>query len=159
MVWIKIIPYISLFTTSLLSSASIIFLPIPISLIATIEASIKNLNPLFSIISLSIGAAIGEFTSYFLGIGATKVLEKKHLGEKRIMQIYNLFERYGFLAIFVFAALPLPFDIVGILAGTGKYDVKKFFIATFLGKLVKFAFIFYITKLGIRIGHELQSLI
>jgi len=39
--------------------------------------------------------------------------------------------------IIFFAAIPFPFDIVGVLCGLSKYDAKKFFITTFIGNWIK----------------------
>lgn len=48
--------------------------------------------------------------------------------------VKRLYEKYGVSTVFLFAALPLPFDIVGILCGLVKLDPKIFFAMTFAGK-------------------------
>ena len=48
----------------------------------------------------------------------------------------KLVKRYGAAAAFVAAATPIPDDIVYIPLGLAKYNPKKFFAATLLGKLV-----------------------
>ena len=45
--------------------------------------------------------------------------------------------------IFLAALFPFPFDIVGMMSGAAKYSLKKFFIATFLGKCLKCLLIAY----------------
>jgi membrane protein YqaA with SNARE-associated domain len=48
-----------------------------------------------------------------------------------------MFEKYGgFLALIIFAATPLPDDIAGIIAGFLKYDLKRFFAAVLIGKVI-----------------------
>jgi uncharacterized membrane protein YdjX (TVP38/TMEM64 family) len=45
----------------------------------------------------------------------------------------------GFLTIFVLAVIPNPFfDLAGICSGLAGYPLKKFLLATILGKSVKF---------------------
>ena len=45
--------------------------------------------------------------------------------------------------IFIGALAPFPFDLLGLAAGLLKYDMKKFFIAMALGKILRFGIIFY----------------
>jgi len=42
----------------------------------------------------------------------------------------------SFPMIVVFAATPLPDDIVGIVCGIFNYDIKKFLLASFIGKVI-----------------------
>jgi len=124
--------YLGIFLISLLSSATIIF-PIPSA--AFVFASGPILNPFFVGLLAGLGAAIGEFTGYALGIGGRKVMRKKW--KKDIKNIEKLFQKYGgFFVILFFAATPLPDDLTGVFAGIIKYPVKKFFIACLIGKVI-----------------------
>ena len=44
--------------------------------------------------------------------------------------------RWRGLAIFAFAATPLPFDIAGIWAGAIRYPIARFLVIVFCGKLI-----------------------
>jgi membrane protein DedA with SNARE-associated domain len=82
-----------------------------------------------------LGAALGEFTGYGIGFGGRKLIEKKW--KKDMNKTEKLFQKYGgFLIILLFAATPLPDDIVGILGGSLGYPAKKFFVATLIGKII-----------------------
>ena len=48
----------------------------------------------------------------------------------------KLVKRYGGSAAFVAAATPIPDDLVYIPLGLAKYNPKRFFVATLLGKFV-----------------------
>tara|TARA_B100000586_G_scaffold240283_1_gene193002 strand:- start:270 stop:647 length:378 start_codon:yes stop_codon:yes gene_type:complete len=48
----------------------------------------------------------------------------------------KLVKRYGGSAAFVAAATPIPDDLVYIPLGLAKYNPKRFFVATLLGKVV-----------------------
>ena len=98
------------------------------------------MNPILVGISAALGSTLGESISYLFGFGISKAAKKKY--KKTIKKIEKLFLKYKpGVVIFIFAATPLPFDVVGIVAGVVNYDKKKFLIATLAGKLVKFIFI------------------
>jgi uncharacterized membrane protein YdjX (TVP38/TMEM64 family) len=70
-----------------------------------------------------------------LGLGSRKALKARF--KDQITWLNSSMKRYGaFPIIVVFAATPLPDDLVGIVAGLIRYDFRKFFLATFLGKLM-----------------------
>lgn len=92
-------------------------------------------NPWLVALISAAGATIGEGVSYVVGMGGRYVLKGKH--EKYFLRGKRWFEQgRGFLIVMIFAATPLPFDIVGILSGALKYNLKRFILATFLGKLI-----------------------
>jgi len=138
--------YFGIFLISLTEASTIIF-PLPFSIIIFGAGSV--LNPLLVGLSAGLGAAIGEFTGYALGFGGRKVIEKKY--KKDIEKTEKLFQKYGgFLVIVLFAATPLPDDIVGLLGGTLKYPLKKFFIAALIGKIILNLALAYAGSLGIK---------
>lgn len=60
----------------------------------------------------------------------------KEQTRKRMRPFERLVKRYGAGAAFVAAATPIPDDLVYIPLGLAKYNPKKFFIATLLGKII-----------------------
>ena len=126
--------YFGIFLINLISSATIIF-PLPSSIIVFGAPRLFSMNPFLIGLSAALGCVIGELTGYVLGLGGRKVIEKKY--KKTIKKTEKLFHKYGgFWIIILFAATPLPDDIVGIVGGTLKYPIKKFFVASFIGKLI-----------------------
>ncbi|MBI4896486.1 MAG: VTT domain-containing protein [Candidatus Aenigmarchaeota archaeon] len=128
--------YVGIFLASLIGSATI-FLPVPSFIIVFSAGAL--LNPIAVGIIAGLGSAIGELTGYGIGYGihysSTSTIKKewKGLFEKS----KHWFETHGgFLIIFLFAATPLPDDIIGIIAGMMHYDIKRYFIATLLGKII-----------------------
>lgn len=126
--------YLGLFFVNLVASASII-LPVPAFLIVFAAGSLGFLNPWVIGLVAGAGAALGELIGYWLGKGGGKVIEKKYkklveLGEKWIKG------HKSFPMIVAFAATPLPDDIVGIVCGIFNYDIKKFLLASFIGKVI-----------------------
>jgi len=93
------------------------------------------LNPWLVGIISGIGAAIGELVGYVVGRGGNEILKKKN--KKWFDKSLKWSEKRGvFTVIIVFAATPIPYDIIGILCGIIKYDLKKFFLATLIGKII-----------------------
>ena len=124
--------YIGIFLISLLGSSTIIF-PLPAATFVFMAAAV--LNPLILGIVAGIGAALGELVGYAVGWSGRKISQKKF--EKELEKARRMFEKYGgFLALIIFAATPLPDDIVGILSGVLKFEVKRFVIAVLIGKII-----------------------
>ncbi len=138
---VKTFGYLGIFIVSVISTSTI-FLPFPLYSIDFFVAGL-GLNPALTGVSAGLGSAIGEFTGYLLGAGGKYVLDRRIDVSKKYKKLTGLFHRYGFWVILAAAALPFPFDIVGILAGAGRYDIKKFFVATFIGKTIKNLLIAY----------------
>lgn len=126
--------YLGIFIVSFVGSATIIF-PVPTFIIVPAAAALPWMNPWFVGISAALGAAFGEITGYALGKGGGKLVEKKYA--EHIKKYKKWFEKDNiFLWIVVFAATPLPDDVVGLLCGLFEYDFKKFILASITGKLI-----------------------
>jgi len=145
--------YFGIFLISLIGSSTIIF-PIPSA--AFVFAAGVFLNPLLVGLFAGSGAAIGEFTGYALGLGGRKVIKKKW--KDKINKIEKLFQKYGgFVMLIVFAATPLPDDIVGLFCGISRYEIKKFFIAVLIGKIILHLILAYAGLYGISWILEITS--
>ncbi|MEM3676798.1 MAG: VTT domain-containing protein [Candidatus Bathyarchaeia archaeon] len=125
---VKAYGYIGIFAAMALTSSSIL-LPIP-GYLTVIFAS-PFLNPYLVAIAAGSGAALGELTSYLLGLGGRKIIGNR--GELETAK--HIYSRYGAWSIFIFAATPLPFDIIGIICGALMIDLKLFFLMTLAGKI------------------------
>lgn len=124
--------YPGIFLVSFLGNASIIF-PIPAFLVVFTFGGI--LNPWVLGTVAGIGAALGEITGYALGWGGRKGLKKKY--GPWLNRAKEWFHKLGmFPIIVIFASTPLPDDVVGILGGMVKYNLKKFLLAALIGKII-----------------------
>ena len=131
--------YAGVFLVSLISSASIL-LPIPNFILIFTFGS--TLNPFLLALFASIGSTIGETTGYLIGLGGKEILEKKY--NRQLKRINKMFKKYGSVAwIVILGASPLPDDIAGIFCGVIRYDFKKYFIATFIGKMILYLVLAY----------------
>ena len=94
------------------------------------------LNPFGVAILGAIGSSLGEINGYIIGKIAGKYIEFDKL------VILSKFNRFPYAVIFLLAVLPLPlFDIAGILAGSKRIDIKKFWLVCFIGKLIKMLYV------------------
>ena len=101
-----------------------------------------------------LGSAIGELVGYLIGLGL--LYGKKKISRKKENKYSKLVKKWfrrkrGMAIIFIFALTPLPDDIVGIVCGAIKYDVKKFFVATLAGKIILHIALAYAGLNGIEI--------
>jgi membrane protein DedA with SNARE-associated domain len=127
------IGYVSLILISFFGSL-IPFVPIP-SFVFLVTMSVGEQ---FDIHVLAITAALASTGAkqiiFYVSYGGRKIISEKT--KKRMLPFQKLVKRYGASAAFVAAATPIPDDIIYVPLGLAKYNPKKFFIATLLGKLV-----------------------
>lgn len=155
--------YLGVFLTSLISNATVIF-PIPGFFVIPVASTV--LNPFLVAVVGGLGAAIGELVGYGIGAGGRRLYQKRKPGllerlnpfakKKGISawsdKLTKLFHRYtGFLIIIIFSATPLPHDVMGLFCGAIRYDVKKFFLATFIGRTLLFLGLAFGASIGIDI--------
>ena len=57
------------------------------------------------------------------------------------------FEKYAFVAIFIAAFTPIPYEIFAIASGLFKINPLIFIVASFLGRLLRYVIIGYLVKL------------
>jgi uncharacterized membrane protein YdjX (TVP38/TMEM64 family) len=83
----------------------------------------------------AMGATCGELIGYFAGLSGYAVIREK----KKFKFIKKSLHSVGTFALFVFAAIPNPFfDLAGIAAGAIRLPLNRFFLAAFLGQVVKY---------------------
>lgn len=122
--------YFGTFIISVLGNL-IPFLPVPY--LVPIFLLSEVLEPFFVGITVGIGASLGKCVSYAIGRGGRAVLDEKK--KKELECFGNLLGKYGAVAVYLFASLPLPDDIIVMPFGIIKYNFKRFFLALLLGKL------------------------
>lgn len=117
---------------SILGNATVV-IPAPVILSAFVGGSIYN--PILVGLIVAFGATIGELTGFIAGLGGrVAITDHRHFSK-----IEHWMGRSGFFTLLVLAAIPNPlFDLAGIFAGATNYPIKKFLLATFIGKSVKF---------------------
>jgi len=132
--------YPILFVVQALVSATL-FLPAPGVAVAAAAGTI--FDPLWVGIVGGLGSATGELSGYFLGYYGRRAVPTDNSRLWRLAE--RGFRRWGFIALIVLALIPNPvFDALGILAGGLRYPLGRFWMATAVGKVLKFCGISYL---------------
>ncbi|MFC1941163.1 YqaA family protein [Chloroflexota bacterium] len=123
--------YLGAFLVSLVANATII-LPMPGFLI--LSALGATFNPVVVGLAGALGGTIGEMTCYMLGYSGRGIVQNRRLYDKSVQWL----KKWGVLAVFIFAATPMPFDVLGMVAGLLRFPFWKFFLACGFGKALKY---------------------
>lgn len=131
------------FLISLVSN-SIPFVSLPY-LLAVIGLAFKYTSlydRILLILSSALGASLGKIIVYFIGRGFSKLLSQN---SKKNLELFNKIAKKSLaLAVFVFAALPLPDDVLYLPLGLSGFSLITYFFSVFLGKLfLKSVAVFY----------------
>jgi membrane-associated protein len=132
--FVQVWGYLGLFVVEAISAGTIIF-PAPAFAINFILGGTPGFNPWLVGIVAGAGSTLGEVTGYGLGRGSRGLVEKRY--GKWLARAREWMERHGdFLIIVLFAATPLPHDVVGMLSGAVRYPFRRFLLATLMGKII-----------------------
>jgi membrane protein YqaA with SNARE-associated domain len=88
---------------------------------------------------LTSSSIIGGFVAYYLGRTNKTIFRRLHKKPKKQDEekSHGLLTKYGRIAIFFCSWIPVLGDVIPIVAGTKKYDFRKFAIAMSVGKAIK----------------------
>jgi len=147
--------YLGIFLISLLGAMSI-FLPVPYTVVIFILGGLPTFDPIWIAVAAGLGAAIGEFSGYLIGVGGRRVIKDKY--KKKMDFLTKLFNKYGPVAIFVFALTPLPDDLLFIPLGVMRYNLLRAFLPAILGKFLSNLIIAYSGRLSLEIVKSIFGL-
>ena len=133
--------YLGAFLLTLVTTATVI-LPFPGTV--ALFALGATFNPLLVGLAGGVGGGIGEMTSYLAGYSGRGIWQSNRSYQNAVRWL----QRWGSALVFIFAASPLPIDVVGIVAGNLRFPVWKFLIACWLGKTVQYLGMAYMGAWG-----------
>jgi len=110
------------------------FVPIPSFILVATMAVGEQFDIHVLVLIAAITSTAAKQIIFYASYGGRKIISEKT--KKRMMPFQKLVKRYGGSAAFVAAATPIPDDLVYIPLGLAKYNPKRFFVATLLGKFV-----------------------
>lgn len=116
-------------------------------IIAIYAAAVDPVYRILVVILGGVGAAVGKVFVFYVGKLARRAISEQSKENLRIF--VNLSRRSVALAVFIFAALPLPDDIIYLPLGMTGYSVLRFFAAVTMGKIV---ITFLATAFGASVG-------
>jgi len=128
--------YLLIFLLSFVSGLSVFGLaPYHLVLIALAAG---GLAPSLLAVAATLGLAIGDSTSYYLGYQGRAFIPKRY--EASIQRVHDFFERHRrFLPIFIFfygALIPFSNDFVGVTMGLARYPFWRVMVPLTLGTAV-----------------------
>jgi len=110
------------------------FVPIPSFVLVATMAVGEQFDIHILVIIAALTSTAAKQIIFYISYGGRKIISEKT--KKRMKPFQKLVKRYGGSAAFVAAATPIPDDLVYIPLGLAKYNPKRFFVATLLGKFV-----------------------
>jgi len=126
------------FAISFIGTASII-IPVPYTVLILGLSLSAAWDPLLLTLAGGLGSALGEMVGYVLGYYGRRIVSAER--QRKMEFLVRIFDRYGPLAIFVFALTPLPDDLLYIPLGLMHYKFYKAFIPTIIGKFLMISII------------------
>lgn len=127
------IGYIGLALVSFFGSL-IPFVPLPsFILLATMSADDK-FNIHYLALTAAITSTVAKQIIFLISYEGRRIINEKT--RARMKPFERLVKRYGAAAAFIGAATPIPDDLIYIPLGLAKYNPLRFFIATFVGKII-----------------------
>ena len=110
------------------------FVPIPSFVLVATMAVGEQFDIHVLVIIAALTSTAAKQIIFYVSYGGRRIISEKT--KKRMKPFQKLVKRYGGSAAFFAAATPIPDDLVYIPLGLAKYNPKRFFIATLLGKFV-----------------------
>jgi len=148
---LKPLGYWGLGLLALLDSSSI---PVPMDLIVAGYAWSDRGRVALYVLAAAIGSTIGGLVPFFLGRAGGELFLLKRVDRAKYEQLRDRFERQEFLALLVPSMLPPPTPWKLFVFGAGVFEMKirDFMAAVFLGRLIRFSILSFLT---IRYGPEM----
>jgi membrane protein YqaA with SNARE-associated domain len=134
---------LGLFINGMFSS----FIPIPTE-VTTSALLLGGVNEMNVFLVLNIGSIIGGFIAYYIGYNAKLLRRLRKTTEKKYeTKSISLMNRYGWTVIIFFSPwMPIIGDVASIVAGSQKFDLKKYTVAMIAGKTIKALAIVYFSS-------------
>lgn len=136
-IWLKEQEILNVILTAFFSHLAIIargfFVPLFLSLT-------EKYHPLLLGLSAGLGGGLGEIIAYYWGLSVRESLasdvDEREVGDA----IPKWIEKYGIIAVLLFAASPLPDTPIILLAGALRFPLWKMIIIQIIGKTTLYSF-------------------
>lgn len=109
----------------------------PASLLVPVLAQHMNV-PLLALVT-ALGMALNDSVSWLIGNTGHSIIPHS----KRVERIEQIMIKHGKPALFFWALVPFPYDLIGLIAGYTGFSWKGFLVPTFLGRLCRFLLLGY----------------
>jgi len=146
-------PAIKLLAFAIYISLCCTFLPLPANwIVAAVAMKQVAVGPDVWTTTLAVGA-VGAMASMMANLNDyhlfTLILRSRRIGGVRNTKLYSVsakwFARSPFFLVTLFNILPIPVDVVRMLATTYRYGRLQFAAANFIGRFIRYGVIAYVT--------------
>ena len=143
---------------SILSFAESFFFPIPPDVVYIPLAILNPKNAFFYAFITTFFSVLGGIFGYYLGKIGGQPLIKKIVSEEKLYQVKLFYARYDVLAVIIGGFTPIPYKIFSISAGIFDINLKKFILASIIGRGGRFFLVCtLIFFFGLRIKYFLEN--
>ncbi|TGM77199.1 DedA family protein [Leptospira levettii] len=143
--FVRIFGFLGLFIGMILSDSLPAFVPPDAFLMLAITG---EMDPLKTILSMSVGSIIGGTIAYYIGL---YLIPRFHLGRQMVLhyedKLLPYIRKYGFGAVVLSALTPIPYSWMAYTVGTFKMPYRLFFLGS-LFRFVRISVYFYAMYIG-----------
>ncbi|MCP8308543.1 MAG: VTT domain-containing protein [archaeon] len=153
---IKGMGYAGAFVSGFLATSTLFLSVFPSYIIIPLLVGVASLNPLLVGILAGLGAGLGQYLHYYIGVGGRYVLSEKR--RESLAKWRPRLEKYGLWLILAFAMTPLtPDDLIWIPLGLIGYPKMRALSAAITGKIILNLFYAYAGYYGWRTIEDLLN--
>ncbi len=119
---------------ALMAFAESSFFPIPPD---TVLIPLALLNPkaaFYYATVTTVASVLGGLFGYFIGNKGGKPLVRRFISETKLERVRELYQKYDVWAVTMGAFTPLPYKVFTIAAGMMDLNVRRFVLASFIGR-------------------------
>lgn len=120
--------YLGIFVYNIVSS-SLLIMPI----------LVERFNIYLLVLVSALGNIPNTSINYFLGATSNTLFSRN----KYVLMLKKFMNKFGLIAVYILAIVPIPVDINGLLSGYLGIPYRKFVLVSFLGKVTIFTLAAY----------------
>jgi len=138
--YIEYFEYGGIFAISLLAGI-VTVIPIPVAPLLALAALNEQMNPHLLVLSAVGGSVAAKALIFWCSYYGRNILSVKT--RTRMLPLHKFINKFGWIAVIVTSATPIPDAPVNIHLGLARYDFWKFIIAAFVGKLIAYELVVF----------------
>lgn len=138
--YIEYFEYAGIFSISLLAGI-VTVIPIPVAPLLALAALDEQMNPHLLVLSAAAGSVAAKTLIFWCSYYGRNILSIKT--RTRMLPLHKFINKFGWIAVIITSATPIPDAPVNIHLGLAKYDFWKFIIAAFVGKLIAYEIVVF----------------
>jgi membrane protein YqaA with SNARE-associated domain len=144
---IRILEQMGMWGLFVFSYTESLFHPIPVDPILLAMQAMGEWSMWDILFWATLGSLLGGMTAHFLGAHLGKKIFVKFFGIQKFEKGKKLMEKWGVWGVIFAAVTPVPYKVMGWLAGILHMPLIPFALATVVGRGLRFAFVLGVFEL------------